>query len=413
MVAYAALVVALVLSVLARSATPGRRVVSPSLLPGYLAETAGRLDSIAVVGDTALDPVYRDWLAAARASGRPVSWNGAIPPTAVEIDPISDPAGGERVLVAAPAGPVRVADSLGMLDSTRATGGGAGFETGSVRGGVQALVSGQRARALIRDSLAARRIVVLGRPTWETKFVIAALEERGWMVDARIPLTPDTAVVQGTPLRLDTARVVAVVALDDAAGAEAAGIRGFVRDGGGLVLGAEAARLPGFASLRAGASGARLAPADLEPSPESPRRGLALLPVSRLEPGAIVLERRDGEVALAARRVGPGRVLQLGYQDSWRWRMTGPEGAVLAHRRWWSSLVGSVAYRATIRGVPPVSPHDAPLARMVARLGPADSTLRLAAVPRSGRGRGGGVLFVVAIAALLAEWGSRRWRGAV
>ncbi len=412
-VGYGGLLAALFLAVQARSTTPGRREVSPAMLPGYLAESVAGMDSIAVEGDTALDPVYRDWLAAVRVSGRAVTWRGSIPPTAIEIDPIVDPGGGHRVLVASPPGPVRLLDSLGMLDSTRASGGGAGFETAAIRGAAQAIVSGQRAVAARRDSLSARRIAVLGRPTWETKFVIAALEERGWLVDARIPLTPDTAVVQGTPLRLDTARVAAVVALDEAAGAQAASIRKFVLEGGGLVLGPGAAKLAVFASLRVGESGARLAPLELEPPADDPRRGLALVPVSRLEPGGIVLERRGGEVALAARRVGLGRVLQLGYEDSWRWRMAGPEGAVLAHRRWWSRLVGSVAYRATIRGAAPVSAHDAPLARTIARLGPPDSTLRQASGPRSGREPPSGFLFGLAIAALVAEWASRRWRGAV
>ncbi len=411
--AYLAILAALYLAILARIVSPGQRVVTPATLPAYLAESAGTLDSVLVVGDTALDPVYRDWLAAARVSGRSVSWRGFIPAIAVEVDPIADPAGGTRILVAAPSGPVRIADSLGTLDSTVAVGGGAGFETGAIRGAAQVLVSGQRARALARDSLAPRRIAVLGRPNWETKFVIAALEERGWLVDARIPLTPDTAVVQGTPQRIDTATVAAVVALDDAAGAETATIRRFVEAGGGLVLGPEASKLAGFSALRAGATGARVAPIELEPSAERPRRGLALWPVSRLDAHAVVLERRGGDVAVAARRVGLGRVIQLGYEDTWRWRMSGPEGAAEAHRRWWTGLVGAVAYHATIRGVAPVSPHDAPLARTIARLGPADSTLRLAPASRSGRRRDAGVLFVIAVAGLLAEWGSRRWRGAV
>lgn len=411
--AYLALVMGLYLAIRARTILPRREVLSPARLPSYLARSTPSLDSIEVVGDTALDPVHRDWLVAERMSGRAVSWSGVIPPVAIEIDPVTDPAGGERILVAAPPGPVRLGDSLGVLDSTNATGGGAGFETGAVRGPLEVLVSGQRAVAIPKDSIAARRITVLGRPSWETKFVVAALEERGWLVDARIPLTPDLAVIQGTPLQLDSTRVAAVVALDDAAAPEAARIMRFVEQGGGLVLGPDAARLPAFASLRAGTAGVRVPAAGLEPPANDPRRGLALVPVSRLDPDAVPLETRGSSVALAARRVGMGRVVQLGYQDTWRWRMAGAEGSVEGHRRWWTGLVGSVAYRATIRGVAPVSPHDAPLARTIARLGPADSNRRSDPSPRSDRGPLARVLFGLAMVSLLAEWASRRWRGAV
>ena len=410
---YAALALGLYLAILSRSIVPRKVVLTPAMLPSYLAESAGTMDSIAVAGDTALDPVYRDWLAAERASGRAVSWSGSIQPVAIEVDPVVDPAGGERILVAAPPGPVRLSDSLGVLDSTSAGGGGAGFETGAVRGAVEVLVSGQRAVAIPRDSIAARRIAVFGRPSWETKFVMTALEERGWRVDARIPLTPDTAVVQGTPFRLDTAEVAAVVALDGAAEREAASIRRFVAQGGGLVLGAEAAKLPAFASFRAGAPGTRITPVELEPPADDPRRGLALLPVTRLDARAVVLEQSRGSVALAGRRSGLGRVIQLGYEDTWRWRMAGAEGSVKAHRRWWTRLVGAVAYRATLPGVAPVSPHDAPLARTIARLGPADSTRYSAPAPPPNRSTLTGLLFALALASLLGEWASRRWRGAI
>jgi hypothetical protein len=411
--AYLALALGLYLAIRARSIVPRQAVVTPAMLPFYLAESAASLDSIAVVGDTALEPVYRDWLAAERMSGRPVSWSGSLAPVAIEIDPIADPAGGDRILVAAPQGMVQLRDSLGVLDSAIASGGGAGFEASVVRGSVEVTVTGQRARAVSRDSIATRRITVLGRPSWETKFVIAALEERGWLVDARIPLTPDTAVIQGAPSRLDTARVAVVVALDDAAGREAGRIRRFVEQGGGLVLGAEAARLPGFGGLRAGAVGTRVPAIGLEPPADNPKRGLALVPVARLDPNGIVLEKRGGSVALAARRVGLGRVIQLGYEDTWRWRMAGAPGSVEAHRRWWAGLVGSVAYRATIPGVAPVSPHDAPLARTVARLGPADSSRDATPSPRPDRSSLAGLLFGLAVASLLGEWASRRWRGAV
>ncbi|MBI2797312.1 MAG: hypothetical protein HYX65_11485 [Gemmatimonadetes bacterium] len=412
--AYAALALAFLLAFRARAPRPRLRTVSPSSLAALLADVAHSADSVALSADSALDPVHRDWLAAHRAAGRSVRWAGAaIPATAIAVEPLGDPGGGDRVLVAAPpASNPRLADSAGALDSARSASGGASFLAPGLVGAARAIVARQSAHALRLDSVLPRRVVVFGRPGWEAKFVVAALEERGWTVDARFPLAPDTATVQGSPARLDTAQVAAVVALDASAEREAARIAEFVRQGGGLVLGPGASAGARFAALRVGPAGARVAPTVLEVRAGDPRRALPVLPVERPTPDAIALERRDGVVAVAARRVGPGRVIEVGYEDTWRWRMTGPEGAVEAHRRWWSGLVASAAYRATLSRATTVEVPDAPLARMVATLGPPDTSLRAA---RAGADAGGDGpawwLCALALAALVTEWGSRRLRG--
>jgi hypothetical protein len=414
-VGLAALAAALVQAIRAETDGSAVRTIRSADVPAVLSKLHSPVDTILVVTDTALDPVYRDWLAAERLAGRGVRWGGSVPATAVSVEPLADPAGGSRVLVAAPeSAVVSVADSLGVLDSVTARRGGGQVTAPRLVGGAAGTAGGQTALGQRTDSLAARRIVVFGAPSWETKFVIAVLEERGWQVDARVPLSPDTAMVQGSSIRLDTSRVAVVVALDPSAAGQSGRIEAFVRSGGGLVLGPDAAADSRFARVRAGSAGPRQPAPVLEVAALEPRRALALVPVVRLADGAVPLERRDGAVAVAARRVGAGRVAQLGYEDTWRWRMAGPDGSVEAHRLWWSAVVASVAYRPAVRILGPDSPHDAPLARMVARLGPGES---LPEGPSPGgsdepRNRPEWWILAIGLAALVSEWASRRLRGA-
>ena len=414
--AYLVLAWAFVDAVRAASPRARRAIVGASSLTSRLpAFTRSGRDSLAVVTDTALDEARRDWLAALRRAGTPVAWGGpAIPATAAGVEPSGDPGGGDHVLVAAPAGTVaRLADDIGVIDSARASGGGVTFSVPALAGDARLTTGAQRARARAIDSLATRRVVVLGAAGWEGKFVAAALEERGWSVELRLAVAPGLDVVQGTPLAFDTAGVAAIVALDATAARAAGAIVAFVRRGGGVVLAPDAAREAAFESLLAGRSGARVSPPVLAFLANEPRRALPLSPIGPLLADAVVLERRRDAVAVAARRVGVGRAVQIGYDDTWRWRMTGPEGAPEAHRRWWSALVAAAAYRATLVIGPAVQSGDAPLVSMVATLGPPDSTLR-SSPPGSGPEDGGppSWLFAFAVSALFIEWASRRLRGA-
>jgi hypothetical protein len=124
-----------------------------------------------------------------------------------------------------------------------------------------------------------------------------------------------------------------------------------------------------------------------------------------------VLEEQGGRVAVAARRSELGRVIQLGYEDTWRWRFGGGANAVAAHRDWWSGLVSAVAHRATTPAVRALPDESAPLAALVTALGPPTPD----AMRRSGRGGwlpSPVLLFSAIIALLLAEIASRRLRGA-
>ncbi|HEY4672333.1 MAG TPA: hypothetical protein VIG78_09725, partial [Gemmatimonadaceae bacterium] len=166
-------------------------------------------------------------------------------------------------------------------------------------------------------------------------------------------------------------------------------------------------------SLRAGNIGTLLTPPTREGESVDPST-LPLRPVTALRPDAIALESRRGSVSIAARRVGAGRVLQAGYDETWRWRMDGGDDGVRAHREWWTDLLSKVVYApsATRESATPITlgGDEAPLADLIASIGPAAS------------GRSGSVsaatpkwaaaLFMLLALALLTEVTSRRSRGA-
>jgi hypothetical protein len=144
------------------------------------------------------------------------------------------------------------------------------------------------------------------------------------------------------------------------------------------------------------------------PAEGSPRAALDLIPITELMTDAVVLERQGTHIAVAARRIGPGRVIEIGYVDLWRWRMEGGEGAPEACRAWLARLVADVAYTG-VEAIDAPAGDVAPLATLIQQLGPAttdpiaggmDFTARWAAW-----------VFVLICLALLGEWASRRLRG--
>jgi hypothetical protein len=355
----------------------------------------------------------RAWLSALRRAGDRISWRAAaeIPPLAVEVLPRADPSGGVRALAAASRGArVRLDDGAGPLDTLTMS---ASAESRSLPAFVSPLTAregAQPARAALHDTLAPRRVLILGRAEWEGKFVLAALEERGWHASARFGVAPGIVVSQGASHSLDTARFSVVIALDSASAAlNARAIAGFVRQGGGLILAGDAARAAALTALAPGSSGARVRPASLVFADSAPRRALGFYAITSLKGDAIPLESRDAHVAVAARRAGMGRVVQLGYDETWRWRLTGPTGAPEAHRAWWAAIVSSASYRPVVP-LPHSSNSDAaPLAQLYSALGMPSAERRAPspAVP---------VLpwwmLTVMILSLLAEITSRRLRGA-
>ncbi len=384
-----------------RSGNLGVRLAEWSVRPGA--------DTLVIVVERAISPVHREWLAALRQTGVAVAWSGHFTPLAMEAEPVSDPAGGLVVRAAASAGErLRLNDALGALDSASVVLAGTAFGVPAATGGLQVEANGHAASAAVPEPAAPRRVVVYGRAGWEARFVVMALEERGYEVDARMGVGPSVWVTQGRPVPLDTARHGAVVVLDTSAMDRAREIVGFVRRGGGAILAAEVVAGP-LSAVAPGGTGTRLRPVTFAVETEAPRLALPLVPVEPLDPLAVPLEWREGSVAVAARRVGSGRVIQVGYQETWRWRMGGSEGAPDTHREWWAGLVAAAAYR-PLRPVAPVAADPAPLAALVDALGPATSA---PAVPSRRWPPVYPWVLGFLVAALLGEWASRRLRGAV
>jgi hypothetical protein len=354
----------------------------------------------------------REWLRALARAGVRVSWSSdSIPATAIEVAARSDPAGGVRAYLAAPVGTRAIlSDAVGLIDTIAIAPGANALSLPVTAGALDLLVREQHARAAAPDSVLPRQIVVLGRAGWEGKFIMAALEERGWKVSSRLRVGPNVFVTQGAPLALDTAHTSAVIALDSSAASYAGAIVAFERSGGGVVLAGDAPLAASLRALAPGRAGTRVGAASLSFASDTPRRALGFFPIVALASDAVPLESRDGRVIAAARRVGAGRVVQLGYDETWRWRLAGAGDAPAAHRGYWATVVSAAAYRATkaASSAEPVG-DAAPLASLYADLG-APSTPRAAALSITPGLRWW--MFALLALLLLAEWTSRRLRGA-
>lgn len=370
-----------------------------------------RAESLHVTLDELPARQARDWLVALRRAGAAMSWSskgsGAL---ALTIEPENDPAGGVRLALAAPTGSsVVVSDSLGVLDTVVTAGPSASLRVRALLGVAGIAIGADSARATLRDSIARRGVLVLGSAGWEAKFVIAALEESGWNVSARLAVAPGIFVRQGG-VELDTSVTGVVVALDSTAARDAREIARFVNSGGGLVIAGGAARGSSFGSLVAGKSGARVSAATIAFSDSAPRRALGFFPVA-VDDDAVPIESRDGEIAVAARRVGEGRVVQMGYDATWRWRMQGADASPEAHRAWWSHLVASAAYRPAHQlGYDDTTVDPVPLASTFDALGAPTAVERGTAAPAAAPALRGWMLLAM-LAMLLVEWASRRLRG--
>jgi hypothetical protein len=286
---------------------------------------------------------------------------------------------------------------------------------------VQASLRGVTARAMAPATTRAKRLFVQAMPGWEGKFVIAALEEAGWLVDGQMRVAPSGTVTVGAPQRLDTARYAAAVILDSMT-VDAANVARFVQQGGGLLLGGDALRIPSLAALRPVRTGAVRGAVAGALLTDTPRDGLEAWSMT-LAANAQVLQRdRANAPLVVAQRHGRGRVVAVAYRETWRWRMQGTDDGRRDHREWWNALAVLAAgdAQAGTETFASAYPGDgAPYADLVARVGPpvASSAVpngQMANVARPVRGiprPSPALLFVIAAVALLAEWGSRRLRG--
>jgi hypothetical protein len=223
-------------------------------------------------------------------------------------------------------------------------------------------------------------------------------------VVTRFAVAPNVDVRAGEQPAIDTAHFAAIVAIDSTVAALGPAVQRFVEQGGGLVLAGASAGARSVSPLAAGAVGARVR-RNVAANDTIGLGSTGFYPVTSVREDAVALERRASAVAIAARRVGAGRVLQVGYDDSWRWRMAGASGSEAAHRDWWSRVVSSVAFTPALPANEEKT-FDAPVAALFGHLGPP----RPAPVASSGN-VDPRIPLAIILLLLLVEWTSRRLRG--
>ena len=350
----------------------------------------------------------RELLMALGRAGVAVRWHGNPPALAIEAVRVREPDERTRLLIAGNGGvPLVLVDSAGLLDSIRGRS-VATVDVASVVGAVRAEQGRFAARAVVGSSDPRRAVLVLGRADWESKFVMSALSEAGWLVRASIPAAPGVTVRDDGLLPIDTTRYDVVVALDSSAVDMAPAIAHFVAQGGGLIAGGSALDLAPFRALAPARAGERLPGRILLADDSVTPRDLPFRPLATARPDAVTLERQAAGPSLVARRAGMGRVLAVGYDESWRWRMLGGVSGLAAHRRWWSGAVGAAAPE---RPVAISTGGDAaPLASLVSALGPPSTPA--ATGSQSTHDPMPLILMLIVAGCLLAETASRRFRGA-
>jgi hypothetical protein len=348
----------------------------------------------------------RDALVALRRAGVDVRWAGAVAPIAAEVVRDRDPQGGAEIRVVGIAAGSLVSDSAGVLDTLRSAS-AATLDVGTLVGHARIASGSTAATVGVPDASERKAVLILGRADWESKFVMSALSEAGWSVRARIPAAPGVDVRDDALLPIDTSRYDAIVALDTSAADFAPAIVRFVQQGGGLVLSGAALQLASLRAVGPSSAAARIPGRILLAEDTVTRRDLPITPLQNLRADAVSLERQPTGVALAARRAGLGRVLALGYDESWRWRMLGGESGLDAHRQWWSRAVASVTAERADSVASGIA--AAPRVAMMRSLG-APSALEGTSTLASPSTLSLWMLLLVVMAAL-AEIASRRLRG--
>lgn len=350
-------------------------------------------------------PAERDWLAALARGGSDITWHGDPGVIAVEALASAEPQHSYVIRVAAPAGSeMTIADGTRRIAAVEAGDGAASVRTTVLSGPVSVDARGGRASTARPRERRVGRVAVIGPAGWETKFVIAALEERGWSVDSRVAVGPAVSVGMLGSATLDTSRYSAAVVVQQLPGGWLPQLTRFVSMGGGLIVTGVAIRDRSLAALLPAQPGRALGSRDSAVVTREALGGLTIAP----GPRAVVLETRADAPVVAAGRVGNGRVILAGYSDTWEWRMRGDEHALGAHRDWWSAVVGAAAY-APDTGAATHAPESAPVAALYAALGPPAAAGPQPLV-RDRRLPVEALLFGLAALSLLAETVSRRRR---
>jgi hypothetical protein len=399
--------------VISSGAPGGAALVRSSSLARELPSIeSGRTAAVHVELDAPPAPQDRDALTAVAHAGTRVTWSGAfVVPLAAVATRAREPGGPVRVAVASSA-KVSLSDGLAALDSigSASAARGAAVDVGAPSGALTAKSGATLAPIGLPSAAALRPVLIVGRAGWEAKFAAAALEEQGWTVEQRVVVAPGAVVTQGVLAAIDTGHYSAIVALDTMLGPVAPSIARFVRDGGGLLLMGASANAPAVRAIAPAQAGDKRAAEShtFDGFSTAPLDATPVYPLEALRNDAVRLSMRGTRLTAAARREGAGRVVQAGFDETWRWRMQGGTDAVAAHRAWWSRMVGSVAATPLASEERGRSAEGAPLARLIDALGPAVTAVPDSSAPH----RLPAWLLPAILLALLAEWGSRRWRGA-
>ncbi|MBK9977977.1 MAG: hypothetical protein IPP20_08605 [Gemmatimonadetes bacterium] len=272
----------------------------------------------------------------------------------------------------------------------------------------------------VRTPVASLDLAVDSLPGASDRAVARAVAAAGTTVRWTLAAPPSVSAAVAEPLAEPSGRVrlvtigraEAALTVRDAAGAvdsaklSTTGVRA-----GGVVVTSAAARLPALASILPARAGEAIVPTLGALSGERPRRALGGVALTSAARDAVTLERTGNRARIVAARVDAGRVLMLGYDDTWRWRMEGDDSGPSEHRAWWSSLVSSVAYAPPVQLTATPAVDEAPLAALVEAWGP-PSDLAADTAPPVSSVAWDRLLFAAFLLALLAEWSSRRLRGA-
>ena len=322
------------------------RVATTGLATTLAGATRIKAPSMHLEAARGLTPDERDWLRALNRTGTRVTWQASqpIPALAVQAEPVIAPGGRYALtVIASPEAAVAIHDNLGLLDSLGVGKRGVLTLVTSIDGGLRVGTASAMAVVAAPDTAVLRAVLVVGSAGWESKYVVAALEESGWPVEARLAVAPNVYIGAGRPSLLDTSRIAAVVILDSLA-LRTADVARYLSSGGGVVLAAGGAAYAELDSLAGAIPTERLRGELGALASSTPQRGLSAIAFRVRDGQSTVLDRRGGSAVAVARRVGSGRVLALGVDETWRWRMQGADGSVEAHRAWWSSAVARVAY---------------------------------------------------------------------
>ncbi|MEQ1692577.1 MAG: hypothetical protein ABMA00_14910, partial [Gemmatimonas sp.] len=135
-------------------------------------------------------------LSATAHAGLPMAWIDSSGVRALALDVNGVPMPSAATLLAArgvshkpgDSLALTVRDAVGMLDSISGGATSLRLQATRLRGPVTAQVHRDghtvaSASASVPPAVGVRRVLLAGRPGWETKFVVAGLEETGWLVD--------------------------------------------------------------------------------------------------------------------------------------------------------------------------------------------------------------------------------------